>query len=128
MRASREWPRAGSNGVLRRALACTVTCALVGCAAPPARAPVVDDEALLGRLGFIQLGRVERQLVESRLGEPLARYESGRVVSYAVYLSRGRLQLQPGGECFALMIEYAPDGAIARRALVRQGSLHCWKG
>ena len=89
---------------------------------------MAEDDATRHRLGFVGGERVERALVEARLGAPVNLYEGGRVVSYPVFLLDGRLQLRPPGECFGLMIEYSQDGLVVRRALVKAGASACPKG
>lgn len=103
------------------AMAATVA----GCAGAPApREPVDPDAPLAAALGFVRDG-VPQALVVDRLGPPTCSYESGRIVSYTVYDDDGRLSRDRGSACFALVVEYAPDGRIARHALVRQGSVRC---
>jgi hypothetical protein len=55
----------------------------------------------------------------SRLGVPANVYESGRIVSYVLYLHDNRFGLQdlPGSACYGLVIAYGDDGQIVRRAI-----------
>ena len=108
------------SGVHQRSLRALVACValLVGCAT---RGPV-DDPDLIGKLGFLQAGASTRVEVEGRLGPPVHMYEADRVATYVVSQKEGRLttEASPYGNNYTLVIEYAPDGRIARRSLVRR--------
>ena len=84
----------------------------------------IDDENLIAQLGFLQPGGPSRAEVEDRLGPPAHVYESGRVVTYALEERDGRLTALGSsgriGSTYTLVIEYAGDGKLARRALVRR--------
>lgn len=83
----------------------------------------MGDAELLDQMGFLRTERVERSLVEGRLGAAQSVFEDGRLVIYRVYESRGRLTQTAAGadadRCFSLVIEYAGDARVQRRALVR---------
>jgi hypothetical protein len=114
-----------------------------GCASgqeDKARSPISEQNPLMAELGFVRAAGAGRTDVETRLGPPPETFESGRIVSYAVFLDvrSHRLSLVAAkgeashpsivpGPCFGLMIEYSPDGAIVRHALIRQGSPKCPK-
>ena len=86
------------------------------------RAPI-DDQNLIARLGFLKPGGPTRAEVEARLGPPGHVYENGSVVTYAVgERDDGRLTvMNPSGPVgYTLVIEYAADGKLARRTLVRR--------
>ena len=85
------------------------------------RAPI-DDEELISQLGFLQPGGPTRAEVEARLGAPAHVYESGRVVTYVLGERDGRLTAlgSSGRMGYTLVIEYAGDGKLARRALVHR--------
>ena len=91
---------------------------LAGCVT---RGPV-DDPAIIAKLGFLQPGGANRTEVEARLGPPERTYEDGRVAIYSVAERDGRLSTTAPawGLRYTLVIEYAPDGTIVRRALVRR--------
>jgi hypothetical protein len=91
---------------------------LTGCVT---RGPV-DDPGLLAKLGFLQPGGPTRTEVEARLGPPEHTYESGRIATYAVGEREGHLttDLPRNSTTYTLVIEYAPDGTIARRSLVQR--------
>ena len=91
---------------------------LGGCAT---RGPL-DDPATTRQLGFLQPGEVTRSEVEARLGPPDQTYEVGRLVTYTVAEKDGRLStaFSLHGPIYTLVIEYAPDGKIVRRSLVRR--------
>jgi hypothetical protein len=112
--------------------------ALVACASEgDVRAPVDTQSPLQGELGFLLAAEAGRGEVETRLGEPAASFEAGRIVSYAVRYDGRRLVLVPDSAqarsvgaatgCFGLMIEYSTDGRIVRHALIRHGSARCPK-
>jgi hypothetical protein len=115
------------NGIfLGRALVSVVMlAAMYGCASP--RAAVEPESSLQRQLGFVRSGDASRAYVETRLGAPVSVYESGRVVSYALYWHDDRFMLDeiPGSECYGLVIAYGADDRIARHALVRMGSNRC---
>ena len=98
--------------------AAALSLALAGCAT---RGPV-DDQKLIEQLGFLRPGGPTSAEVESRLGPPAHVYEGGRVVTYVLVERDGRLKTTAyapyGG--YTLVIEYAADGKLARRALVRR--------
>lgn len=115
-----------------------------GCASgqeEQARGPIPEASPLLAELGFVRAAGASRYDVETRLGPPPESFEDGRIVSYAVFLDvrSHRLSLVQAlgalphsssvapGACFGLMIEYSPEGAIVRHALIRQGSPRCPK-
>jgi hypothetical protein len=93
--------------------------ALAGCAT---RGPV-DDQKVVEQLGFLRIGATSRAEVESRLGPPAHVYEGGRVVTYVLIEEQGgRLKTTAYAPYsgYTLVIEYAADGKLARRALVRR--------
>jgi hypothetical protein len=100
--------------------------AFVGCSGP-ARSALGPEDALTAELGFVRGGNVTRGMIEARLGAPTATYEGGRIVSYMVFDDKGRLSLTYGGDCYAVMIEYASDAVVARHALIKSGSVRCRK-
>lgn len=88
-----------------------------GCAT---RGPI-DDPALVAKLGFLQPGGPTRTEVEARLGPPERLYEGGRIAIYTVAERDGHLStVFLHGQAYTLVIEYAPDGTVARRSLVRR--------
>lgn len=97
------------------------------CACASQRLAVEPESALQRQLGFIRSGEVTRDYVQARLGDPVSAYESGRIVSYALYWHDEQFTLHdlPGGDCYGLVIEYAADERIARYALIRMGSNRC---
>jgi len=90
---------------------------LGGCAT---RGPI-DDPATIRELGFLQPG-VTRAEVEGRLGQPEQLYEGGRIATYAVVERDGRLAtvVSPYGATYTLVVEYAPNGTVTRRSLLRR--------
>lgn len=97
--------------------------AVLGCiflAACATRGTEPDTPQNAARLGFLG-SPVARHEVEARLGRPSATYESGRVVSYLVYMHDGGLTTEGRlhADRFELMLEYGPDDRVVRRALVR---------
>lgn len=102
-----------------RSAALALCVAFAGCAT---RGPV-DDEKLIQQLGFLQSGEPSRAEVERRLGPPAHFYEGGRVVTYVLEEHDGRLRAvtYSGRSGYTLIIEYAADGKLVRRALVRRG-------
>jgi hypothetical protein len=82
----------------------------------------VDDPALIGKLGFLEPGAAARGEVEARLGPPEHTYESGRIATYTIGEREGHLTTSPPvySTTYTLVIEYAPDGTVARRSLVRR--------
>jgi hypothetical protein len=115
-----------NNAAMRlAALLVVVLWALQGCAA--SRASVGPESSLQQQLGFVRSADVTRADIETRLGEPMAVYESGRIVSYALYWLNDRFNLSdlPGSECYGLVIAYADDGHVAKHGLVRMGSYRC---
>jgi hypothetical protein len=107
------------SGVCQRSLGALVACValLMGCVT---RGPV-DDPALIRKLGFLEAGGATRSEVEARLGAPVHTYESGRIATYTIGEREGHLSTDPSrySTTYTLVIEYAPDGTIARRSLVR---------
>lgn len=105
------------QGVVLIALIALVA-AFAGCAT---RGPI-DDADATAKLGFLQPGGPTRAEVEARLGPPDHVYEGGRVATYTVSESEGRLTTTfvQYGDSYTLVIEYAPDGTVARRSLVRR--------
>lgn len=93
--------------------------ALAGCAAT--RGPV-DEAQAIEQLGFLRPGEITRTDVEARLGPPGQIYEGGRVVTYLLEERDGRLTALAHSRRsgYTLIIEYGPDGALARRGLVRR--------
>ena len=113
--------RVGGVG-LRCAPSKTIVLALAlfaaGCAT---RGALPVGPELAAQLGFITPS-VQRAEIEARLGRPIAQYENGSVVSYAVYRQDDRLVMaypQPGAERFDLVLQYSADGRLMRFALVR---------
>jgi len=101
-----------------RGAAVALCLALAGCAT---RGPI-DDRQLIEQLGFLRPGGPTRAEVEERLGPPAHVYESGRVVTYALEDRDGHLttMVYSGRSGYTLVIEYAADGKLVRRALVRR--------
>jgi hypothetical protein len=127
---------------------CAVLCALAlgvcACASGwenQARGPVAELSPLQAELGFVRATGASRADIETRLGPPSESFEAGRIVAYAVVYDDGQrrlalmsakadsplLERSVAATCFGLMIEYSPDGAVVRHALVRQGSARCPK-
>jgi hypothetical protein len=106
-------------------LTAALTGVLCGCASP--RVAVDPESSLQRQLGFIRSDDTTRTYVQARLGEPVSSYESGRIVSYALYWRDNHFTLPDpaGSECFGLVIAYGDDDRIARYALVRMGSNRC---
>jgi len=102
----------------RRWAIAVVLGASVGLVAGCATRGPVDDPAIIAKLGVIRPGGANRAEVEARLGPPERTYESGRVAIYLVGERDGRLSTASDVPKYTLVIEYAPDGAIVRRALV----------
>lgn len=103
---------------------------LAGCVSDSPRAALADDSAIVSTLGFLREAEVDRAQVLARLGAPGDRFEGGRIVAYTVYFDpvQRRLTLRPGaGACFGLMIDYTPQGRVARHALIRHGAADCPK-
>jgi hypothetical protein len=112
---------------LNRALAIAPCALLIACASHVAP---VKDPALLKELGFLHPGSTSREEVRTRLGSAVRSYESGRIVSYAVYKTAdGRLSVSAssavmapgelsGGERFSLILVFTPDGILDRQSLV----------
>ena len=96
----------------------TLLVALAGCAT---RGPI-DDADATAKLGFLQPGGPTRTEVEARLGPPEHVYEGGRIATYTVSEREGRLTTTfvQHGDSYTLVIEYAPDGTVVRRSLVRR--------
>jgi hypothetical protein len=101
-------------------VALAIAIAITGCAT---RGPV-EEEGTPELLGFLAPGGPTRAEVEARLGPPARTYEDGRIATYALKKERdGRLRTTGLGAAdsgFTLVIEYAPDGKLARRGLVRR--------
>ena len=116
------------RGYLRLGVAAGALFAAGGCRSYVAAEREPDAAA---RLGFVQPGETRREVIRGRLGEPHSRYEADRVWIYllrpapgeegfalAQQLDRARPE---GCACtaFDLVLEFTPDGTLARRALVR---------
>jgi len=78
---------------------------------------------MMAKLGFLEGGNATRAEIESRLGSPNTIYERGRLVTYSIWEYEGRLTTdysRLATRSYTLVIEYGPDGSVARRSLVRR--------
>ena len=116
----------------RLAAAAIALAMLASCAPLGETGRTAASAADIERAGVAFLGEpgITREAVTERLGPPHATFEGGRVASYLVLdeRERGPMNVLSGTRrfaCFAVVVQYAADGTVARHAVVRNGSPDC---
>ena len=85
----------------------------------------LDSEAVGRGFPFLRPGQTQRAEIKTRMGNPLASYESERILIYSVIESSSPGPFELGYArgyaipLYHLVLVFGPDGALERHSLVR---------